>query len=88
MKGKESLAYSKPCSKVVHLQQTIHFGYKTFGWTYAQTEIERNILKWQIKYFPTIFNWTAIVTVSLNFEVGSKTVRKGLVGFQEAYFLL
>lgn len=45
MKGKESLAYSKPCSKVVHLQQTIHFGYKTFGWTYAQTEIERNILK-------------------------------------------
>lgn len=45
MKGK-GLAYSKSCSKVVHLQQTLHFGFKTFGCcTYAQTEIERNILK-------------------------------------------
>jgi len=60
---------SKPCSKVVLLQQTLHLGYKTFGCACAQTDNERNMLKQQINLLPTLFNWTAIVKLSSSYVI-------------------
>lgn len=87
MKEKKGSVYSKPCSKVVLLQQMLSLGYKTFGCTCSQTENERNMLKQQIQLLSTLLNWSAIVILSLNFEVGSQNVKNAWFWFQESYFL-
>lgn len=44
MKEKKGLVYSKPCSKVVLLQQTLHLGYNTSSCICAQIENEGYML--------------------------------------------
>lgn len=78
MNGKKNgLVYSKPCSKVDLLLQTLHLGHKTFVFTCAQTENERHMLKQQIKLLPTLFKWSAIVILTLNFE--ARMLKKGWI---------